>query len=240
MLGLPLVGAGLARAGGYETTEISLPSLRETGPVKVVLQKTGGHAVAGKDDPRRLHSGVVSRQGLEWVDVPAFAGDDAEWSELVGCVQSEYADVAIEIVDERPARGDFILVMVGGGPDIFGFDETVHGIAPWSGRVIGNAVVFVFQHPDTTGRELCEVTAHEIGHAIGLDHSRDCSDTMSYESCGTKHFRPEPAPCGEWEDRACGNGRATQTSADELARRLGHAGEAITRGPLAFNFVDAL
>jgi matrixin len=237
VLGLPLVGVGFARAG-VDLEE--LPALRETGPLTVVLHRDGGQVIAGKDDPRHLRSGVVARQGLDWVDVPAFAGDDAEWDELVACVQDEYADFAVEVVEEPPKHGDYILAMVGGSPDMFGFDETVHGIAPWSGRLISNAVIFVFGTPDISGRKLCEVTAHEIGHSLGLDHSRDCSDTMSYESCGAKHFRSEPAPCGEWEDRSCGSGRAMQASANELARRIGRRDQAIARGPLSFHFVESL
>src|SRR5204862_4823490 len=65
VIALPLVGAGLARAG-YDLDQ--LPALRDTGPITVVLRKAGGQALAGTGDPRREHSGVVARQALDWGD----------------------------------------------------------------------------------------------------------------------------------------------------------------------------
>jgi hypothetical protein len=220
VLGLALAStvAGIARARRFE---LPLPGLARHNAVQVVLHREGGLVEPGDDDARRLTSGVVERSGLDWLEVPGFAGDDGEWAALVGCVQDEYAGLAVEVSDTPPARGDYIVVVVGGSPAAFGFDDQVGGIAPWNGRVIDDAVVFAFQNPDTTGRELCERTSHEIGHALGLDHTRDCGDLMSYESCGEKHFQEAPVACGEWEERECGSGRSTQSSADELARRVG-------------------
>jgi len=139
-------------------------------------------------------------------------------SELAKANQFSFAVAAVDV---PPARGDYILAMVGGSSFEFGFDDTVHGIAPWNGKVLDNAVVFVFDSPDTSIQRICETAAHEVGHALGLDHSHNCSDVMSYESCGPRSFVDEAALCGEWEHRMCASGRLTQNSSAELSRRVG-------------------
>ena len=214
----PFVGRDLQRASHLG---IAVTSAQPANPVLVVLDRGGGRAYAGPEDADQLRSGVVERNGYAYLDIPEFTGDAQEWQALLACVEGYYADFAVDISDRAPARGPYIRAMIGGPSLDFGFDESVHGIAPWSGRVLREAVAFVFQPDDWDPDHLCEVAAHEIGHALGLDHSRNCSDLMSYESCGPKAFVDEVAPCGEWEDRACSDGRRRQNSYADLMLRIG-------------------
>jgi hypothetical protein len=71
----------------------------------------------------------------------------------------------------------------------------------------------------------CEVVAHELGHAFGLEHEYLCKDPMTYlEGCGHKTFQDVAAPCGEDEPRACSGG-GKQNSVQHLTQVLGLASD---------------
>lgn len=218
---------GVATLAIAEDRGWSLPGLGDDGPksVTVVLSRHGGTVYAAPDDVPGMHlSGILARQGVASAEIPPFRGTDAQWNRLVQCVHDRFEGFDVTIVDEPPIDGEYTLAHIGGTPDLLGYSDTVGGIAPHADRVLEGSVVFVFQPKGIPARALCETTAHEIGHTLGLDHTRDCSDIMSYETCGNKEFVAAPSRCGEWEDRACESGEPTQSSAERLAAAVGRRG----------------
>lgn len=81
---------------------------------------------------------------------------------------------------ERPQAGPYSMVVVGGGPGVFGFDRRVAGVAVMDcGNRMPANVVFAF--PEALGGNLhglFATIAQETGHAFGLEHTGDEEDLM--------------------------------------------------------------
>jgi len=171
------------------------------------------------------------------VRIPKFGGGDRAWNGIVACVRDHFAPFQVEIVDEKPARGQFITAVVGGRASQLGLDDRwTNGVGPHSGRVIPNAIVFVFSKVGTGEKDvsnLCAVTAHEVAHALGLDHTYKCGDIMSYflDRCGKRRFMDTDAPCGEDGPRTCGDGKRTQNSYRKLGALVGFREDAVVDEP---------
>jgi hypothetical protein len=204
--------------------EVALPRLvGPAWPMKtIVLERSGGTFLAGRDDAATNRSSVVEHGKKERAQIPAFRGSDANWKRFVSCVRKKFATLDVAVVEQRPPR-DYILVMVGGTPDLVGARGNVTGLAPFNGDPIEDPVVFVFSRAlreDVRG--MCDTAAHEIAHAYGVDHEYLCRDPMTYLGyCGDRQFQDVDAPCGEKKKRPCQGGALTQNSFRTLREVLG-------------------
>lgn len=193
------------------------PAAAAPRPVTVFLERNG--------------QTVERRNGGE-VRIPKFGGGDRAWNAMVSCVKEQFAPFQIEIVERRPAGSDHITALVGGKASMIGLnDRTTAGIGPYDGSVLRGSLVHVFSQVGPGERDhenLCAVTAHEVGHALGLDHTYKCGDVMSYfnDECGPQRFLDADMPCGESEERTCATGDETQNSYRRLASLVGLKGKA--------------
>ena len=216
-----LIAAGLV---------VALPAVADARPraVTVYLRRDGGTLTAGWDDSRRDVSSIAWQgEDGESVTIPKWRGGDRRWKRVVACVRERFAPFAVDIVERRPASGDYVIVMVGGNSALLGFGGMVSGLSPYTGEVVARGVSYVF--PENMRHDVegtCVGILHEVGHTLGLDHAYLCEDPMSYLSgCGKKTWQDADTACGEEDPRECGDGEATQNSYRRLAATVGLRGE---------------
>lgn len=166
-----------------------------SGPhLKVVVRRGGGRVVAGDyDDSKRWVSHTVQTTGRSEAVMPAFEGSDAEWNAMLSCTRSQYRGLPVDFVEAPPAKGDYLLVFVGGSPTNMGKSHMWGWASTGSRTVVPKGVGFVFSadhHAHDRTIALCETLTHEVGHMIGLDHSADCDDVMSTNSaCKNRDYK---------------------------------------------------
>ena len=197
------------------------PETSARAPIIVYVNRNGGTVSAGQDDARAGTSSLVKKGSVK---IPSWKGGDARWKQVMGCVRDRFSPFQLEITEERPQGGDYIEAMIGGKPSLLGFDNDVSGIAPYTGDVMQDAIVYVFAAGIDNDVDItCIDVLHEVGHALGLDHEYLCQDPMSYlwDCEEPKTFQDVDVTCGEDEPRACENGEATQNSYRILARNVG-------------------
>jgi hypothetical protein len=211
---------------GVPEVPVAMAQRAPTRGVTVYLNGDGGTVTGGWDDSATNVSSIAWDRSDE-VTVPRWKGTKKAWSSVVQCVRDRFDDFAIDIVTDRPASGEYVMIMVGGQPSMFGYSDAVGGIAPYTGEVIRNAIGYVFAANGNYDVEnTCVAILHETGHTLGLDHEYLCEDPMSYLwGCGEKHWQEQSAPCGEEEARSCGNGEEEQSSYRLLAANVGLRGE---------------
>jgi MYXO-CTERM domain-containing protein len=112
-------------------------------------------------------------------------------ADLVAGVRAYYQRYALEIVTERPQSGDYQMLVVGGRPEDCQ-RSAIGGLAPLDcGDASPRDVGFVFAQPITALAGVALVTAHELGHMLGLPHTLQGCGVMSNFICpggGDKSF----------------------------------------------------
>jgi hypothetical protein len=191
---------------------------------------TGGHthgAAGGGAATGGATAAPAAATAPREVSLRGFRGSKKSWRQIVTCVEKLFAPFDVVVTETEPPPGTrYVMAVVGGRPRDLGHKGRVAGLAPFSGGVVQNAVVFAFS--DELGnrvRATCEVIGMEVAHAFGLDHAHHCKDVMTYlRGCGAKAFRDVDARCGESKPRDCHGGAATQNSYRRLLSVLGPAG----------------
>src|SRR5690349_2378356 len=216
--------AFLIAVGSVGLAAVAAPARAD---VTVYLRRDGGTITSGWDDSAADVSSLASQGRGGEVTVPRWKGGERRWKKITACVRDGFKDFAIDIVEKRPAAGDYIMVMVGGRSNLLGYDDEVTGISPYTAQVEPDAVSFVF--PESIRNDVegtCVSILHEVGHTLGLDHTYLCEDPMSYLfGCGKKTWQDVDAECGEDEPRDCGTGESTQNSYQMLAANVGLRGD---------------
>lgn len=173
----------------------------------------------GNDNAVTHTSSIPSQQST----VGAFAFSDATFGRTVGCLRAVFARYDVSITTTDPGPLPRREMMIAGQPQDIGMPGGVDGVAPFTGQPIDNAIAYAFasaigDNPDA----LCWTAANQLGHLYGLDNAHYCPDLMGFtDGCGLKAFTDVDAPCGEFSDRTCASGAATQNSDATLRLVIG-------------------
>jgi hypothetical protein len=182
-----------------------------TGKRIIYLNQHGGTYMPGSDDSSSHRSSIVDRA----VKIPPYRRSSQSWSELTTCVAKQFSRWNVTVTDVDPGKVPHVEVVVGGMPGAVGLSKGFDGVSPMAsnGSIVERAVVYVFaENTPNDARYVCQVAAHEIGHAYGLEHEYLCADPMTYlEGCGQKSFQDKEASCGTYAPAKCRNGGKQNT-----------------------------
>lgn len=188
-------------------------------PTIIYMNRVGGTFTPGQNNSATNRSTIPRFTAT----VPAWGVSDAGWQQVMDCVTAQFAPFNIVVTDQDPGDIDHIESVVAGRPQDVGMQNGVGGVSPFSCGIIDRSIVFTFAEVYGNNlQEICHTAAQEVAHSFGLDHEYLCADPMTYlGGCGAKTFQDVDASCGEFSQRSCQCGGATQNSVEMMLTRLG-------------------
>jgi len=197
-------------------------------------------ASATSDDATKDKSGILSAAvpaGQTRVIAPFNVSDLASSggmsrsqiiSQVVSDMYDSHAPYNIEFVTERPASGNYSMVVFGGTCQSVAKQSNCAGIALLDcGDYMPNNITFVFPYRLRVA-DLASTASQEEAHAFGLAHTTDTTDIMYpyLRDFVPTEFGAGPVPNG---DSTCG-GRTYQDSNELMMQIIGYRGQD-TLGP---------
>jgi hypothetical protein len=171
LIALMVAGLGAAAwyrlAGGDEVLEKAIDRAREHVPEPIERLRAGGERPSriiylnregaslwpGTDDSARNRSSIVLNHRVEVAHIPAYRGSAKQWGALVKCLRDHFAAFDVDLVDQRPIEGSYVMAVIGGTPKDLGdareghhgheHQHRVTGLAPFDGRPVRDAIVLV-------------------------------------------------------------------------------------------------
>ncbi len=191
-------------------------SLASAGPVSpyIYLNRcSGGCVITGTVDVNNAQLQESSIPGMagvftigEYANADGAIGSaaDAEWAQVVLCMQQVYSPYALTVSDVPPPAGQtFTEAIIAGNPSDVGLPDTVLGVSPSSCTPYDDSIAFAFANQQGAidrVNSICEAAARETGHLFGLvtvstfvtaypaNGNSTCMDPMGLGGCGGQKF----------------------------------------------------
>lgn len=112
--------------------------------------------------------------------VPPYAGSAEEKALTLKYLKKYLAPFNVSVVDQRPASGDYSMVVIGGTPmDICYGNGGALGVAPMDCNDTNkNDITFAFSGVSNEPLTIAQTIAQEHAHGYGLEHTQDTHDAL--------------------------------------------------------------
>ena len=204
----------LPESKGDQLIDDPIPSGRQV----VFLNFDGAALTSGGNDAKNNKTMLltVASHNYPAMTWSSYGSKEKGMKDIIKEVKILYYKYGVDFVTTRPTSGDYSMVMIGGtGQNCKGGGAAI-GISPLDCKNNNkNDVLFVFGERIKGAKKVAFVIAHELGHAVGLEH-HDTPAGIMYPSLSGQ---TETWKSGNVSGSTCG--RSVQDSDKVLTENLG-------------------